>query len=237
MVAALRLMAELRALVDAQGAEELPPASAAILAAGAASQIQERMAHLKEVAPEHPALTAFLRDEFVPGSAAILAWTREAYRAAGVPFDAPLSAGQRTLSPSDFGFHNARRRPDGRIAFLDFEYFGWDDPAKLTADFLLHPGMDLSSALRRRFLTGARAIFGDREGAFAFAFRFRALYPLVALCWCLIVLNEFLPERWARRAHAHAGMSAEAVRASQLERARARLYRIAQTYEHGPDLG
>ena len=31
----------------------------------------------------------------------------------------------------------------GRLAFVDFEYFGWDDPVKLTADILLHPGWPL----------------------------------------------------------------------------------------------
>ena len=46
----------------------------------------------------------------------------------------------RVLSPSDFGFHNALRRPDGTIVFVDFEYFGWDDPAKMMADAMLHPG-------------------------------------------------------------------------------------------------
>ena len=49
------------------------------------------------------------------------------------------------LSPSDFGFHNALRGNNGKIIFLDFEYFGWDDPVKLCCDTILHPGMRLSS--------------------------------------------------------------------------------------------
>jgi hypothetical protein len=46
-----------------------------------------------------------------------------------------LDLSQRCLSPSDFGFHNALRRQDGTICFLDFEYAGWDDPAKMSGDF------------------------------------------------------------------------------------------------------
>ena len=34
------------------------------------------------------------------------------------------------LSPSDFGFHNILEH-QGQLSFLDFEYAGWDDPAKL----------------------------------------------------------------------------------------------------------
>ena len=36
--------------------------------------------------------------------------------------------------------------PEGvirEITSIDFEYFGWDDPVKLTADFLWHPAMEL----------------------------------------------------------------------------------------------
>jgi hypothetical protein len=44
--------------------------------------------------------------------------------------DAPLSARLQVLSLSDFGLHNPLRHPDGKLAFLGFEYFGWDEPAK-----------------------------------------------------------------------------------------------------------
>ena len=236
--AALRLLAELRALVDAEGAEALPPASASAFApAEVLRQIEGRLVRLHHASADHPHLVRFLRDEFVPASAAVAAWARTAYAEAGMDFGAPLAISERTLSPSDFGFHNAVRGADGRVTFLDFEYFGWDDPAKLVADFLLHPGMDLPPALRRRFLTGARAIFGDRQGVFAF--RFHVLYPLFGLCWCLILLNEYLPERWARRslAGANGEHSAETARARQLSRARSLLHRLLETHETGPDLG
>ena len=82
----------------------------------------------------------------------------------GLDFDTVLPQEQRSLVPSDFGFHNALRRPDGTLAFFDFEYFGWDDPVKLTADVLLH-GLRwalivlnefLPDCWRRRVMAGAR---------------------------------------------------------------------------------
>src|SRR6185503_11886129 len=42
---------------------------------------------------------------------------------------------QPRLSPSDFGYHNAVLADDETVRFFDFEYAGWDDPAKLVCDF------------------------------------------------------------------------------------------------------
>src|SRR5258707_15893745 len=80
--------------------------------------------------------------------------------AAGLAFDAELPQEWRSLVPSDFGFHNSLRRPDGSLAFLDFEYFGWDDPVKLTADILLHPGKPLKPSQRTRFRQAAARLYG-----------------------------------------------------------------------------
>lgn len=44
------------------------------------------------------------------------------------------------LSPVDFGPHNALFKKHGEICFLDFEYFGWDDPIKIVANFVTHEG-------------------------------------------------------------------------------------------------
>jgi hypothetical protein len=137
------------------------------------------------------------------------------YGAMGASFAVPLPLTARTLCPSDFGFHNALRGPTG-LTFIDFEYFGWDDPVKLTSDFLLHPGMQLTESLRRRFATEALRVFGA-DGRFAP--RLSLLYPLFAVRWCLILLNEFLPERWATRVHAGAELEWQQAKQRQLQRA------------------
>ena len=48
------------------------------------------------------------------------------------------------VSPSDFGFHNVivSKRTN---YFIDFEFSGWDDPAKLYCDFILQPKIPIPS--------------------------------------------------------------------------------------------
>ena len=95
------------------------------------------------------------------------------------------------------------------LDFVDFEYFGWDDPAKTIVDFLLHPGMQLDDALKRRFAAGVCAAFAELP---ALPARTRIVYPLFGLKWGLILLNDFLPER--------AGQAPGARPAAQLAKAR-----------------
>ena len=45
-------------------------------------------------------------------------------------------------------------------------------------------------------MDGCYAVYGSDSN---FTNRFRALYYLIGLRWCMILLNEFLPERRARR--------------------------------------
>ena len=77
----------------------------------------------------------------------------------------------------------------GSITFLDFEYFGWDDPAKLAADTILHPGMNLGSNLRHYTARKFHEIFaGDPD----FTRRLSRSLPLYGLRWCMILLNVYL---------------------------------------------
>ena len=60
-------------------------------------------------------------------------------RDAGLSIDRALRADECCLSPSDFGFHNALVDERAGLTFLDFEYAGRDDPAKLVSDFFCQP--------------------------------------------------------------------------------------------------
>ncbi len=196
-----------------------PCFSGADLVAGIAG----RRERLGEVAEDNKSLRVFLSDRF---DAVLEEATQQAvqnYEAADMDFDAAIAEGARTLSPSDFGFHNARRREDGSLVFLDFEYFGWDDPAKLTADILLHPGMVISAEEDEQFRTGLADIYRDDE---TYGARLSALWPLFGLRWCLILLNEFLPERWFRRVYADADRDREIAQARQLEKCGGMLRRV-----------
>ncbi len=112
-----------------------------------------------------------------------------------------LPASHWCLTPGDFGFHNMLVSGD-EVAFVDMEYFGWDDPVKQVCDVIWHPGMSLSDELASRFLSGAMEIHTSDDSDFCD--RVKNFFPAYGLRWTMILLNEFLPERWALRAHAGA---------------------------------
>ena len=95
----------------------------------------------------------------------------------------------RVLSPSDFGFHNVLKN-EKKMTFIDFEYFGWDDPVKLTADFLWHPSMNLSNLQSKKWQDSMLKIFKNDKH---FKDRLKASIPLYGLRWVMIILNEFTP--------------------------------------------
>ncbi len=164
----------------------------------------------------------FIARDFTPAFVASLAQARAAL---SLDFAADIPHQWRSLVPSDFGYHNALRRPDGSLAFVDFEYFGWDDPVKLTADILLHPGRPLGPPQRQRFRAAAARLYADPM----FAPRLAAYLPLFGLRWVLILLNEFVPEIWARRVQAGATESWEDAKARQLAAARQISRRLPET--------
>ena len=96
-----------------------------------------------------------------------------------------LKPEQQILSPSDFGFHNALRSKKKSLVFLDFEYFGWDDPIKLMCDFAFHPGMDLNQEMRKYWFQSTLKLYGDE-----LLHRLNASWPLYGLCWTLISIND-----------------------------------------------
>lgn len=232
--AMLGLAAKLNALGHANGADKIGDASAATFTGDqVVQQVECRYVKFLGAAKNTPELAEFLEHEFTPVFRTVSSWAWSGYDHKSVGFEAVRPDGSRTLSPSDFGFHNTLRQSGGGLAFIDFEYFGWDDPVKLVSDFLLHPGMNLDDRLKRRFLDGARSIYGDEDGAFEA--RLKALYPLYGLCWCLILLNEFLPA-YGDRHQVPGGATLESIKARQLEKARAFLAKVSETYENGPDL-
>jgi hypothetical protein len=222
--AALSFIAQLKTLARHPEAQALPMASECCLSGTEiVRQVRSRLERLKQVAPAHPELAMFLNEIFVPLLEERVLGVQTAFEQHDLDFSEEIVAVRRTLSPSDFGFHNMLRRADGTLVFLDFEYFGWDDPVKLTADFCLHPGMSLTEALKTRFIQGAVACFTDDP---TFAFRLEVLTPLYGLRWGMILLNEFLPERWARRCFATGLHNGQMAQHHQLSKARRLLKRI-----------
>jgi Ser/Thr protein kinase RdoA (MazF antagonist) len=207
---AVSFLAQLDELSGDPAAAALPAAAEAVFRpAELDAQIAFRLERLAALPGDEPALR-----RLVPEIRAIL-------RTLDRPDEAPVP--RRTLSPSDFGFHNALRRPDGDLVFLDFEYFGWDDPVKLVCDVWWHPGMALGVADRELFVRLARPVYAaDRE----WDERFARDLPRYGLRWALIVLNEFVPGVWERRRAAGAGLDWTAAKAAQAAKAEALVERV-----------
>lgn len=236
LLAAVDFLGRLHEISRQPESARLGVASEASFTAGLIAQnVRQRLTRLQGAEGEgamYEALRTFLSHEFIPLLDNVVKWSATHLDKAGMGFDKELNQSQRTLSPSDFGFHNALRHPDGRIFFLDFEYFGWDDPAKMISDFLLHPAMSLRPEANRRFASAIFQRFADWPGLSA---RVESVYPLFGLKWCMIFLNEFLPDSLRRRQFAGAaGADRSAVQTRQLEKARQMLNRIATEYMSFP---
>jgi hypothetical protein len=128
-----------------------------------------------------------------------------------------LAPAQRCLSPSDFGFHNAILAPDDRLRFLDFEYAGWDDPAKLVCDFFCQPTLAVNRRHWDMFLSSLATWSGADPGLPG---RARLLFPAYQIKWCCIMLNEFVRSEEARRQFAAGAELPIERKASQLANAR-----------------
>ena len=111
---------------------------------------------------------------------------------------ATLPNQERILSPSDFGFQNTLISDD-KVSFLDFEYAGWDDPAKLICDFGCHPEIPVGDAHLQTFKDSFSPWLENAENAIR---RSEILMSLYRLKWCCIMLNEFTSLGRARRKHA-----------------------------------
>jgi Phosphotransferase enzyme family len=194
--------------------EALPAASEACFSmASHVATVSRRVARLDAgldpTAPLAEASAALVRERLVP------AW---------VKLEAGLGTDEAVLpacvSPSDFGFHNALAEGTGRLGFLDFEYAGRDDPAKLICDFCCQPEVPVPAALHADFRDRVLAGLGLDQATHRA--RCDALLPAYRLKWACIMLNDFLPTGAARRAFATLDSRASRC-AKQLEKARALL--------------
>ncbi len=122
----------------------------------------------------------------------------------------------RCLSPSDFGFHNAILQQDGTLRFIDFEYAGWDDPAKMVCDFFCQPEVPVAAKHLSSFQEG---VLSESKAPHLLHHRIKLLFPVYRIKWCCIILNDFLPDGGERRGFANPS-DREARKKEQLNKAR-----------------
>lgn len=205
-------------------ARALPTAAeAAFTLDGHSAILDQRIERLGSLAgePELVAAAARMREEI----AQLHRGWKERTSRSGVDPAAPLPDSERCISPSDFGFHNALVAPSGEILFLDFEYAGWDDPAKLISDFFWQPAVPVSADFRDFFISAALAHTRSPDLHRA---RIRQVDPLFGLRWCCIVLNPFLASWIERGVVTGRGDDIAALQRDRLTRAQAHLERTRE---------
>ena len=129
------------------------------------------------------------------------------------------------LSPSDFGFHNILST-DSRLNFLDFEYAGQDDLAKLLSDFRFCPQIKIKKNHAEIF---CRTIIDELELDNCFEKRLEILNSLGRTKWLCIVLNVFLPTK-NRRISDATGSNRRVMESSKLKSAKG-LFNVFRTEE------
>jgi Phosphotransferase enzyme family len=142
---------------------------------------------------------------------------------------ADIAESQRCVSPSDFGFHNALQRPDGRVCFLDFEYAGWDDPARMMGDFFAQLAVPVPASYFGEF---AHRCLGGFPGSEALRRRALILRPAYLAKWCCIAMGVFLPVSMARRKFANPGLDEAAAKHRQLDKAES-ILQMMRIVSHG----
>jgi len=205
--------------------ESMPIASEACFSiAGHLECVQRRMTRLQTIEPDtetHELAVAFVRNELNPAWGKIGA---SIAANAGRTLNELLPEADRCLSPSDFGFHNALLPADGQLRFFDFEYAGWDDPAKLVCDFFCQPQLAVGPHHWDAFVTP----LADALGGASLAQRARLLLPAYQIKWCCIMLNDFIRSEQARREFALGDHATEERKRAQLAKARQALQHALQ---------
>jgi len=199
---ATEFIGQLRTIFQVARQSFAPASEACLSISELLRQIDNRISNLE--LNQDPDLVKLLAATIKPLRRKLDSWVTREWSTEQIRKCLPLS--KQTLSPSDFGFHNALQKKDGGLCFFDFEYFGRDDPVKLAADFLWHPGMVLTSHQKRYWLKNIIILFGDDP---ELRDRFRIAWPLFGLRWALILLNEFRQDGWKKRVYAQHGISSE----------------------------
>lgn len=186
--------------------ETLAPASEACFSlADHISTVERRVARLATLDPDAPHVQEAQRlvdTALLPKWNAVKARLTKDAHDAGLEIDRALRPDECCLSPSDFGFHNALADEAGRVIFLDFEYAGRDDPAKLVSDFFCQPEIPVPLSYYPGFLAHlADGLDLDDAGRA----RCRILLDAYRVKWSCIILNDFLPVGATRRTFADAG--------------------------------
>ena len=200
-------------------AQQLLPASEACFSIQAhLDLIDTRIQNLKHIVPNETEdkMAAQLVESLQARWQALVSHIQETAKRKNISLTAILPIEQQCISPSDFGFHNALKKTDGKICFLDFEYAGWDDPAKMTGDFFSQLAVPVPAHYFDFFVNACLSHFSQADELIERAYLLRAIYQVK---WCCIALNVFIPVNLARRQFAKPDLNVIDLKKAQLAKA------------------
>ncbi|MFV1966435.1 MAG: aminoglycoside phosphotransferase family protein [Pirellulaceae bacterium] len=203
--AAVDFCRELNRFRDSEPAQQLGAAAEACFSIEAhLTRIDQRVSRLRSMvqkAAVPPPARELCIQRLLPQWRDVEARIRAEAARSGIDLRTELPAASRVLSPSDFGFHNALLDTSGALRFFDFEYAGWDDPAKTICDFFCQIAVPVPPRFRDEF---ARSLLADLAEPTMLERRAELLMPAYRVKWCCIVLNPLLVSGQRRRAFSHA---------------------------------
>lgn len=130
----------------------------------------------------------FVKDELEPAWKRTQAWVVERAKTAQLDLDQKLPEMERMLSPGDFGFHSLLLAHDGRARFIDFEYAGWDDPARVICDLFCRADSSVPIVHFNHFTRSVAELSANPESLIC---RVLLLLPVYRLKWCCLLLEVF----------------------------------------------
>jgi len=212
---------ELNCHRQSTGARALPVASEACASIEQhLSCVEQRIGHLGRMdnssAPDREAV-AFVRNELYEVWIRVRGAVVERVSDVGLTGYSWMSREDWRLSPSDLGFHNVVMPADGRLRLVDFEYAGWDDPARMVCDFFCQQEVPVPVEYHDLVRDSVGASVSEPS---RYHQRVEILLPVYRMKWCCILLNDFLPEGRARRQFAGRADHLEKRKAEQLQKAR-----------------
>jgi len=216
IIQSIELLVELQSYSDTAHAKKIPSAFDPCVSLDAfVEQLSARYHELDIAVADDAGLSFFLQGDLRRAFVEMKQRAYSLYQRAGLTFE-EIPFHEQRLIHGDFGLHNMLKSDEGLLYLIDFEYFGWDDPVRMIADFALHPGVSLSVSRQTFYLQEIHKRFVDRQDALQ---RLSALFPLLAIRWALIVLNVFLPHRWNLRDSPRSGVLWNTIKDQQLAKA------------------
>lgn len=138
-------------------------------------------------------------------------------------FNEKIQEEDMRLSPVDFGPHNMLF--DRNIVnYLDFEYFGWDDPVKIIPNLIFHEGsVGLSNDVCKKILNYYTSTTTLHNQVIR---RLPIALSLAGLDWLSILLWSLTSEKIASRRFANAELDIEKYQSDQIAKIMKRLEKI-----------